>query len=108
MSQRIFLRERTAPAIVIAVRQEYIAWDEAICATRKQPVKLAHMHAASLELLEVSAAFAEAQIIPSPARADQNRTANSPQPKIFREIAQSHQVSIVFPARREEPIRGTK
>ncbi len=83
MSQRIFSRERTAPAIVIAVRQEYIACEEAICETTKQPVMPAQIHAERRELLGVSAAFAEAQTIPSPASADQKRTANSLQPKIF-------------------------
>ena len=113
MSQYLFSRdscERTAPAMVTAVKNEYSACDEAICETVKQPVMLAQTHAARREALRdwSFAAFDAAQAIPTPDNADQKRTANSPQPKSRSESADSHHVSIVFPVSRASPIRGTK
>ena len=105
----MFSRERTAPIMVTAIKKEYSACEEAICDTTKQPVIDAHIPAASHELREdFFAAIAEAQIIPRPDIADQNLTANSPQPKSFSARADSHHESIVFPVNNASPILGTK
>ena len=71
---------------------------------------LAHIHAARREARRDwdFAAFEEAQTIPRPERADQKRTANSPQPKSLSDRADSHHVSIVFPVSRAFPILGMK